>query len=271
MKTLILALLVLTASNSLALTPSAPATEKRWQSVVLLKIPATDTDGQVVEGLCVGTLVSADTLVTAAHCLAGSTLARGGQITIEVGEYQFLQKPDGTPYRTGYMTTIRHQSTVQAHFVGGVGYDSAPNRIAPENDFTFIKLNTAMILPADFIFAALWNKSIQGVILSNPLSVSINPIEYITSNDTKQFAQLNQIRFLDSSAQSTSTSRVAPGDSGAPLFAAINGQVYLIGVTKGLATSFFSKYDVFAIWGSRSGQPAIRGPVSTEFVTQSKL
>ncbi len=245
-------LMMLVSLNSYALKPSVAAVDKIWQSVVMLKIPGPDSDGDIVDGFCVGTLVNAGTIVTAAHCIAGSTLNSNGQIKIEVGEYRTRTRPDGTSYSLGYIKILDHHTNVSVRFSSGTSFNSPANRISPENDFAFVYLTVPLSLPADFIFANIWNRSIENVSLMNPTLVSVNPIEYISTNDTKQMATLNQIKFSRGSAQSTSTSRVAPGDSGSPLFATINGRLYLIGVTKGLATTFFSNYDVIAIWGERA-------------------
>jgi hypothetical protein len=238
-------------SSGYALLPATPALDSNLQSVVLLKIPGPDVDGDIVDGLCNGTLLSADTLVTAAHCVAGSILGQGAAMKLEIGAYLIRQRPDGSTYRTGYVNTLLHQSAVAVQFVNGVSFGSAPNRIPPENDFAVVKLKNALNLPPDFVFAKVWNRSIQGLSLLNPTVVSVNPLEYISSLDTKQIAELNRITFAKYSAQSQSVSRVAQGDSGAPLFAKINGFNYLVGVTKGRAETGFSNWDVFAIWAER--------------------
>ena len=244
-------LILFIAIKSMALLPASPAIEAAFRAVVLLKIPGPTDDGSIVDGLCNGTLLSSSLLVTAAHCVANSTLGASGLMKIEVGEYQYRTRPDGTTYRTGYMTIVKHQTTVRAQFAAGISFDSPANHIAPENDFVFVTLTTPLTLPADFTFPAMWSQSLQGQSLISPTVISVNPIEYISSMDTRQSAVLNQISFAAHSAQSKSTSRVAAGDSGAPLFATINGKMYLIGVTKGLASTAFSNYDVFALWAER--------------------
>ena len=70
-------------------------------------------------------------------------------------------------------------------------------------------------------------------------------METVSHNDLKQMALLNKFLQGRINIESTSTSRVSEGDSGAPVFAVINGKTYLIGVVKGTVQTFGSVRDIF--------------------------
>lgn len=239
--------LFLFSPMTLALTASSAAEDLSFKAVVLLSIPAYDADGDVT-GYCNGTLISARQIITAAHCVVNSHLFTGQNLKIELGEYRYKDTPQGR-IRLGYFTNLKHSTSVKIKLQSGVSQTSPSNQIPPENDFAIIDLDATLVLPADFKFPEVWNKPLTNV--STTFVVTINPIAYISSNDTKQFASLNQIQFSNLSARSTSTSRVEAGDSGAPLFAVIQGKTYLAGVVKGLAQTAFSNWDAFSVFSNR--------------------
>ena len=230
-----------------ALSPSTPAEDLGWQAVVFLKIPGTDEDGSTADGYCNGTLISKELILTAAHCVIGSHAEKGAPIQIEVGEYRYKDTPKGR-IRIGYVTTIQHSTRIG---IESPALGSNPKRISMEKDYALLRLAAPMNLPANFAFPKVWRQSLRGVKLERPTVVTINPMEYISTNDTKQMAALDKVTFSSYSATSKSSSRVAPGDSGAPLLAVIQGQTYLVGVVKGRVSSFFIDWDIFAIWAER--------------------
>ncbi len=240
---------VFSFSFAWALSPSTPAESRFYNSVVFISVPAVDVDGSDVTGYCNATLINRTSLVTAAHCVVNSKLSLGQPLMIEVGEYKYKQTPSG-PLRVGYVSTLKHKSLVTLQLRPGVDVNR-PSVISPEDDFAVITLKNQIPLPQDFSFPQIWKKSVSNAETTQAFVVSINPLENMQNTDTRRGAVLNQIDFRGYSAHSTSAARVQEGDSGAPLFATIGAQIYLVGVVKGRAETYFSNYDVFSVWENR--------------------
>lgn len=241
---ILLTALFFISSSAYALSNSVSAEEKGWQSVSFIKIPypANDDDGGA--GMCNATLLDSQTLLTAAHCFIKSSFLTGDKLEIEVGEYVYIVK-DGVKKKIGYKPTIKHSSSGKLKMLNGVNLNSK-SVISPELDIIIVKLDAPLSLPTDFVFAPLWNKPLPQLTAANKLTVvTINYVETISHMDTKQKATLNEYKQTQNNIYSTSTSRVAPGDSGGPLFAEINGKTYLIGVVKGTVKQFLMERDIY--------------------------
>lgn len=225
----------------LALSPSQAAVEKKYNAVTLIAVPGPDADGDMVDGLCNATLINATTIITAAHCFAKSPVLNGGTFKLEVGEYRYIEK-EGQLIRIGYKAMQKFVLKAKIQFLPGVNPNGG--QISPDSDIAIVTLTTTLPLAADFVYAKFWNQVLQLNQATQVKIVSINPIETINHNDTKQFAMLNSISAKGYQIISKSTSRVAQSDSGAPVFATISGEEYLIGVVKGRADTAFSNWDV---------------------------
>lgn len=229
-------------STTFALAPATPAVEKGWESVTFIKVPGPDADGSIVDGLCNATLVNAHTLISAAHCFLQSTVLNGGTLKVEVGHYKFIDQ-NGQPVNLGYRATQKFEVTARVAFLPGVNPNGTT--VKPDLDIAVIQLQQDLALPTDFIYAEMWNTTLPRLDANSLVTiVSVNPLETITHNNTKLVATLNSIQQKGYQIESKSTSRVAQGDSGAPVFAFINGKTYLIGVVKGAASTGFSNWDV---------------------------
>lgn len=240
---LLMTALVLLSGTAHGLSNSTAAEEIGWQSVVQIKIPfPVDDEGGA--GLCNATLLDSQTLLTAAHCFIKSPFMTGSKLDIEVGEYIYIVK-DGVRRKIGYKTTIKHASSGKLKILKGVNLNST-GVISPALDIAIVKLDAPMSLPSNFIFATLWNKALPQLTAANKLTVvSVNFVETISHMDAKQKALLNEYKQTENNIYSTSTSRVAPGDSGAPIFASINGKTYVIGVVKGTVRQFLMERDIY--------------------------
>ena len=241
---LLFAGLLFASSSAFALSNSVAAEETGWQSVVLIKIPypANAPDGGV--GMCNATLLDSQTLLTAAHCFIKSSFLIGEKLDIEVGEYVYIVK-NGVRKKIGYKPTIRHSSSGKIKMLKGVNLNST-SVISPELDIVIVKLDAPVSLPSDFIFSPLWNKALPQLTIANkPTVVTINYMETVSHMDTKQKATLNEYKQTANNIYSTSTSRVAAGDSGGPIFASIQGKTYVVGVVKGTVKQFFMERDIY--------------------------
>lgn len=237
--------ILLLSFNSYALSNSIAAEDKGWQSNVLLSIPSFDNTNDKVTGYCNGTLIDSNTLVSAAHCFVRSEVLTGKKFKIEVGEYRYIVR-DGVKIKIGYKSMIQHETSGKIRFLAGVN-PNGTGTVPPELDIVVVKLDAPVSLPTDFAFAPLWNTTLPQLTPASAKMtiVSINFMETITHNDTKQMSVLNKFSQGRINIESTSTSRVAQGDSGAPVFAVINGKTYLIGVVKGTVKTFGSVRDIF--------------------------
>ena len=234
---------VFASLQSFALSNSVAAEETGWQSVAFIKVPFVETDGSIGLGHCNAALINDRTLLTAAHCVQNSALNRGHKLEVQLGDYHYIIK-DGVKKKIGYKVKITHLSSVVIKVLPGTNLDST-STIPPQLDIAFLKLDQPINVPSDFVFAELWNQSLPQLTSAHrPTLVSINYAETVTHMDTRQKALLNNFSMSGPVMYSTSTSRVAPGDSGAPLFAMINNKTYLIGVVKGTVRQFMTERDV---------------------------
>ena len=238
-------IILLLSFNSYALSNSVAAEDKGWESNVLLSIPAFDDTNDKVTGFCNATLIDSSTLISAAHCFVRSEVLTGVKFKIQVGEYRYIVR-DGVKIKIGYKHMISHETSAKIRFLAGVN-PNGTGTVVPELDIVVVKLDAPINLPTDFAYAPLWNTTLPQLTAATAKMtiVSINFMETITHNDTKQMAVLNKFSQGRINIESTSNSRVAPGDSGAPVFAVINGKTYLIGVVKGTVQTFGSVRDIF--------------------------
>lgn len=246
MKILFFISIILLSLKSFALTNSQPAEDSVWQSVSFIRTESFDENGELVPGYCNATLINSKVLISAAHCVYDSIKANKYEIQVQLGEYIYINRPSGERVRIGYKTKLTHLS--RAQFI--TYSDSKPG---PAGDFALIILDQELTLPSDFPFAqVVSHKESLGIVsrVNNywPTIVSVNPFAEISTSDSKRFATLNDIsQSWRGYFESNSSSRVSPGDSGAPLFIRTGKSWKLMGIVKGRADSFFSNWDVIGI------------------------
>lgn len=261
---------MLLATQSWALTNAVPAETPELESVVFFSALGYDPDSKdTVSGMCNGNLLSDRVMVTAAHCVYQSEVLKSWEIDIQVGEYIYRKAPTGETRRIGYMT--KYRETVKARFIYSADLKRRLDvqglrlRIGPAEDIAIVVFEKPLALKADFQFTQIVAQrefpSIHSQLINYwPTVVTINPIEEIATTDTKRMARLDRITKSSSTYESKSTSRVQPGDSGAPLFARVGTQWKQIGVTKGRAETLFSNWDVYGVLDQKICQMAQQIP-----------
>lgn len=256
MKLFLLFASFLLSAQSFALTNSQPAENKLFDAVTLIKLSALDNDGIPTAGYCNATIISNRQLITAAHCVSHAWILRDGNIEIQIGSYKYKQTPQGDA-RIGYFNTATlkdaHASfEIPASVERKLVRDKYRATIDPNEDHALITLSqnldlTTLKITPIAIATPAEKDILQRQANAQLLVVSVNPIAEIATIDTKRQALLARTSWSSGYIESRSYSRVEPLDSGAPLFANIQGEWKIIAVVKGSAKSFFGQWDVFSL------------------------
>lgn len=252
-------------SEAWALTGSAPAESAEFAANVQIRTEGVDERGDRVPAYCNATLLSAQVLVTAAHCVKDAQVIRDFSTQIDVGEYRYVKRPDGTVVRIGYALLFRETIGSKFHFSPDLARRIASQglraTIGPDEDVAVITLATPLPVKEGFAFAQIIPlRDFRGILPSIPsywpTVVTVNPFAEISTNDTKRLARLGSISWTSGYFKSTSGPRVEEGDSGSPLFVRVGKQWLLAGVVKGKARSLWGDWDVFTALNERMCQIA---------------
>lgn len=100
------------------------------------------------------------------------------------------------------------------------------------------------IIPADIISPSEHLALIKNLTQTTLIATTINLFSEM-SLDTKRLSSLNNFKW-NGYVYSKSLSRVEEGDSGAPLFALINGKQKVFAVVKGKASTIFDNWDAYS-------------------------
>ncbi|MNS81945.1 Trypsin [compost metagenome] len=257
MKVFFLFMIMVFSNYAQALSNGVPAVGDEMRAVVFLQIDDQEDDGSLVSGFCNGTLVAKNVIVTAAHCVKNNSALGFNKMDVEVGVYKYVNRPDGEIRRIGYARFYKQSHSVKSFFMPGlkkkIDARGVKAQVGPVDDIAVVVLDKEVPLPENFWFPkVISQKELAGIshkiLQYDPTIVSNNPFEEISNLDTKRQAKLNSLsKTFSGYWESKSISRVAPGDSGAPLFLRIGNEWRLAGITKGRAENLFSNWDVFGI------------------------
>lgn len=255
MKILLLVIILFaTVSNTYALTNSIPAISPSWSHVMQIRSDAPDSTGDTAPGFCNATLIHKNVLVTAAHCVKLAYISGMKQIEIEVGEYKYVtRRTDGKVVRIGYAQ--KHKLIKNTHIELPISLSDKIARrgekatIDPNEDVALIWWNEETPELNDVKISEIVNPTEHAAIIKNIsqaslLAVTINLFAEM-SLDTKRMATLNNYKW-NGYVYSKSQSRVEEGDSGAPLFAMVNGKFKVFAVVKGRASTIFTNWDAYS-------------------------
>lgn len=243
------------SAEAWALSPSTAELSSAHDAVVSIRHYAPDQTGNDAAAFCNGTLLADNVLVTAAHCLKDLYFHPELTLQIDVGAYRYTTRPTGERVRVGYATTKSFQTKVSVRFLPvlmrKLGAQGKKVRISPNEDVAVAYLNVPLALPAEFPFAQVLPTTQNAAFVRAPLAraprvTSINFMEEM-STDTKRSALLDNLKASSNHLVSKSTARVAPGDSGSPVFVTQNGVLQLVAVVKGRAETIFSNWDVYTL------------------------
>ncbi len=248
-------LFFITLTNTYALTNSIPADSVSFDNIVFISNDAPDSHGETIPGYCNATLLNSHVMITAAHCAALAYISNYTKYNIRFGSYLYHVNPDGSRRRIGYATKNTIVQDVHIELTTSLKQKLATRGekaiIDPKDDIALLWWNDSLPETDSLTYQELLSKNEYQTVLKNIAStsfnvVSINPFAEVRTTNTRKSAGLNQFKWtFGNYLQSTSTSRVEEGDSGAPLFATINGKMKLFGVVKGRASTIFSNWDVF--------------------------
>lgn len=254
MKIIISTIMALVLSHqSYALTNSAPALSDNWINVMMIRSDAPDSAGNDAPAFCNATLIHKNVLITAAHCAKLAYLSGMKKIDIEVGQYKYMtRKTDGQTVRIGYTPKFKLSKIVNIEFppslVDKLQRRGEKTNIDPSEDMALLWWNEETPEFNEMPLADIVGPLEHATILKNfsqttLTAVTINPFSEM-SLDTKRMTTLNNFKW-NGYVYSKSLSRVEEGDSGAPLFALINGQYKIFAVVKGKASTIFDNWDAY--------------------------
>lgn len=235
------------SSNAWAITKSQPAYHADNNFNVWMKIEGT-AKGESFSGLCNGSLIEKDLIITSAHCLSGSTQNEAG-VTVQFGEYRTLTGKNTFSLFYPEVDVIKSK---KIHFLKSIdqkarqGKYVGPGAVGAYLDMALIELERPVdqtkirVTPVKYVSAQE-----HATILSQPhkyfyVVLSTNLVTTM-STDYRRYVEMTGINFKNvinraytiPMYNSLSPSAVEEGDSGAPVLVNIDNQWKLFALVKG--------------------------------------
>lgn len=234
-----------------ALSNSSAALEEKYNIIVSIRNYAPDQNGDDAPAFCVGTLLNDHQIVTAAHCVKDLYFHPELNMQIDLGFYKYVTKPTGERVRIGYYQDMSFQRKVQINFPESlkrkITIAKKRVKIGPNEDIVLVSFQSLELkreIPLSSIVSEKFMEEFYINVKKYPLTATTINFEE-TSNDIRRKAILNQISTSNGHLKSTSTARVAPGDSGAPVFYDNTSELHLFAIVKGMAKTIISNWDVY--------------------------
>ncbi|MFS4460230.1 trypsin-like serine protease [Bdellovibrio sp. HCB2-146] len=257
MKFAVLVVVTLFSLSTFALSNAVPAVESQFDSTVFYSVTQYDESAKE-EGLgfCNGQLISPRVMVTAAHCVAHAFVLKKPTLEIQLGEYLYRDR-NGEIVRIGYAYKKKEIIDADFYFITSLKNklisQGLRTRLGPNDDIAVVVFKRDLEVKPEMQFPQVVTQAeLKGLLPRlmqyRPQVVTVNPFEEIRTNDTRRRALLDKVSFNSGGhLESKSIARLAPGDSGGPLFIQIGDQLKLAAVVKGRAETIFSNWDVYGL------------------------
>lgn len=223
----------LTVCNAHAIYGGVPDIDDKFDSVVAIGL-----DGAT---FCTGTLISEDTVITAAHCLAdfGEEVFGDKKYFVENPARLSISKTPGEAASVNQANPFIIDSRVKAATISGKYFQSG---FIDAADIASLKLQTRIgyttkiaLLPLDFDFGSLRDASAIAI------GFGMTPLNTYAQRNAAEVSikDVDAYNGLQIITAGDNRSGICSGDSGGPLIISVNGAYYLIGVT---SSSFGNGY-----------------------------
>lgn len=246
--------LLLFSVNAHALTNSTAAIGQNFESNIMIVTNGPDGKGGSTSSYCNATLITSQVMVTAAHCVKDAFALNDTNIKVHIGLYKYVVNLAGNFVRVGYVDYIQETFKAAYFFTPKVKQEilirGVKANVTPSDDTAVVILKEPLILKEDFRYAEIVSRAELALFTNSvskmyPTVVTINPMEEVTTSDTKKMAVLNHVNNKSGYFISKSSSRVKSGDSGAPLFVSAGNKWKLLATVKGEMHNMLSSQDLY--------------------------